>query len=207
MPVSESKIDEAISLFEKHGGILRTTEAEDVGIHNRTLYYMLEHGYVEKLDRGLYILAAKEISLSHLGLIIVSKKVPEAKVCLISALDFHNMTTSIPHEIHIAISRTTGDPKITHPPIRTYRFSGQSLTEGIVEHDIEGTKVSVYNPAKTIADCFKFRNQIGLDIAIEALKNGIRAKKATYKDILKYAEICRVKSVIRPYAETIAHDG
>lgn len=207
MSVSDSKIDEATSLFEKHGGVLRTTEAEEVGIHNRTLYYMLEHGYVEKLDRGLYKLATKEISLSHLGLIIISKKVPEAKICLISALDFHDMTTEIPHKIHIDISRTMGDPKVTHPPVRTYRFSGQSLTEGIEEHDIDGAKISVYSPAKTIADCFKFRKQIGLDIAIEALKSGIKAKKATYNDILKYADICRVKSVIRPYAETIAHNS
>ena len=205
MSVSDSKIDEAISLFKKHGGVLRTSEAEEIGIHNRTLYHMHDKGYVEKIDRGIYKLVEGEISLSHLGLVIVAKKVPQAKVCLISALDFHDMTTAIPHQVHIAIPRTSRDPVLKHPPIKTYRFSGLSLNHGVEKHKLDGNIVSIYNPAKTIADCFKFRNKIGLDIAIEALKNGIRERKASYNEILEYAEICRVRTVIKPYLEAIAH--
>lgn len=205
MSVSDSKIDEAINLFQKHGGVLRTAEAEEAGIHNRTLYHILEEGYVEKLERGLYKLADKEVALSNLGLIIVTKKVPAAKICLLSALDFHEMTTNIPHEVHIAIPKNKREPRLDHPPIRTYRFSGQSLSEGVERHEVDGIEISVYNPAKTIADCFKFRNKIGLDIAIEAIKNGIRENKTTYREILKYAKICRVQKVIKPYLEAIAH--
>ncbi|WP_138431928.1 type IV toxin-antitoxin system AbiEi family antitoxin domain-containing protein [Fodinibius saliphilus] len=204
MYVSKGKIDEAVRLFKKQGGILRTSEAEDLGIHNRTLYKMLEEGYVNKLERGVYKLADADM-LSNPDLAIVAKKVPKARVCLISALDFHDMTTEIPHAVHIAIPRTNRDPKLDYPPVKTYRFSGESLTKGIESHKIDGVEVQVYSPAKTIADCFKFRNKIGLDIAMEALEEGIKRDKASYSDILKYAEICRVKTVIKPYLEAIAH--
>jgi predicted transcriptional regulator of viral defense system len=116
------------------------------------------------------------------------------------------MTTEVPHQVHIALSRKHRDPKLDYPPIHVYRFSGKSLTEGVEKHKVDGVEIQVYNPAKTIADCFKFRNQIGLEIAIEALKHGIREKKASYSDILTYADICRVENVIRPYLETIAHE-
>ncbi|NGP90028.1 type IV toxin-antitoxin system AbiEi family antitoxin domain-containing protein [Fodinibius halophilus] len=204
MYVSKKKIDEAISLFKKHGRILRTSETEGLGIHNRTLYKMLEEGYVDKIERGVYKLTDTDL-LSNPDLAIVAKKVAKSKVCLISALDFHEMTTEIPHAVHIAIPRTNRDPKLDYPPIKTYRFSGDSLTEGIENHEIDGVEVQVYNPAKTIADCFKFRNKIGLDIAMEALEEGIKQGKASYSDILTYAEICRQKSVIKPYLEAIAH--
>lgn len=204
MYVSESKIEKAVSLFKEHGGVLRTSEAERAGIHNRTLYHMLDEGYIEKLERGVYKLVGYG-PLSNPDLAIVAKKIPKAKVCLISALDFYEMTTEIPHKVHIALPRTSRDPKLDHPPIKVYRFSGDSLTEGIEKHEVDGVEVQVYNPAKTIADCFKFRNKIGLDIAMEALEQGIEQGKASYSEILKFAEICRVKSVIKPYLEAIAH--
>lgn len=204
MYVSNQKINEALRLFREHGGVLRTSEILDGGIHSRTLYHMLEEGYITKLERGLYKLEDKE-TLANPDLAIIASKVPKAKICLISALDFYEMTTEIPHKVHIAIPRTNRNPKIDYPPIKVYRFSGKSLTEGIDYHEVDGVDVQVYNTAKTIADCFKFRNKIGLDIAIEALEIGIREGKASYKDILMYAEICRVKNVIKPYLETIAH--
>lgn len=204
MYVSEEKINNAINVFEKRGGILRTSEALDEGIYRRTLYHMEEEGIVTKLERGVYKLADVDM-LANPDLAIVAKKVPKATVCLISALDFHEMTTEIPHKVHIALPRTSRDPKLEHPPIKVYRFSGDSLTEGIENHEVDGVEVKVYNPAKTIADCFKFRNKIGLDIAMEALEQGIEQGKASYSDILKYAKICRVKSVIKPYLESIAH--
>jgi predicted transcriptional regulator of viral defense system len=204
MYVSEAKTEEAIKLFSEHGGILRTSEAEKAGIHNRTLYYMLDNGYIEKLERGLYQLSDIKI-LSNSDLIIVAKKIPKARICLISALDFHGMTTEIPHKVHIALPLTSRNPRLEQPPIKVYRFSGKSLTEGIACHKSDGVEIKIYNPAKTIADCFKFRNKIGLDIAIEALESGISDGKASYTDIIKYAKICRVQNVMRPYLETIAH--
>lgn len=203
MYVSESKINTAISIFKKHGGVLRTSETEKEGIHNRTLYHMLEEGYITKLERGLYKLVEKG-SLSNPDLAVVATKIPKARVCLVSALDFHDMTTEIPHSVHIALPRTSRDPKLDYPPLAVYRFSGKSLTQGVKEHEVDGIKVQIYNPAKTIADCFKFRNKIGKDIAIEALERGIREGKASYKDVLHYAEVCRVKTVIKPYLEVIA---
>jgi len=205
MYVSKEKINNAKNVFKKHGGILRTSEALDEGINRRTLYHMADEGLLTKLERGVYKLVDQG-PLSNPDLAVVAKKVPKAVVCLISALDFHEMTTEIPHQVHIALPRTSRDPKLDHPPIKVYRFSGRSLTEGIEKHELDGVEVKVYNPAKTIADCFKFRNKIGLDVAIEALEQGIEQGKATYKDILKYAEICRVKTVIKPYLEAIAHD-
>jgi len=204
MYVSEEKIENAITIFKKHDGILRTSEALDEGIYRRTLYHMAEEGLLIKLERGVYKLVDQG-PLSNPDLSVVAKKVPRAVVCLISALDFHEMTTEIPHQVHIALPRTSRDPQLEHPPIKVYRFSGDSLTEGIEKHEVDGVEVQVYNPAKTIADCFKFRNKIGLDIAMEALEQGIEQRKATYKDILKYAEICRVKTVMKPYLEAIAH--
>src|SRR5699024_2016992 len=179
MYVSEEKINHAISAFNKHGGILRTSEALDAGIYSRTLYYMAEEGIITKLERGVYKLADAD-TLSNPDWAIIAKKVPKATLCLISALDFHQMTTEIPHQVHIALPRTSRNPTLDHPPIKVYRFSGESLTEGIQIHDVNGVEVKVYNPAKTIADCFKFRNKIGLDIAIEALKQGVEEGKASY---------------------------
>lgn len=204
MYVSEEKIENAIKVFKKHGGILRTSEVLEEGIYRRTLYYMEEEGIVTKLERGVYKLAHTDM-LSNPDLTIVAKKIPKAKVCLISALDFHEMTTQIPHEVHIALPRTSRDPTIEHPPIKVYRFSGESLTKGIEKHEVDGVMVRVYNPAKTIADCFKFRNKIGLDVAMEALQQGIKQDKTSYSDIIKYAKVCRVKTVIKPYLEGIAH--
>lgn len=204
MYVSDEKIETAINVFKQQDGVLRMSEALDKGIYRRTLYHMLEEGYITKLERGVYKLKEKG-PLSNPDLAIVATKIPKARVCLVSALDFHDMTTEIPHSIHIALPRTSRDPKLDYPPLSVYRFSGKSLTEGVQEHEIDDIKVQVYSPAKTIADCFKFRNKIGQDIAINALERGISEGKATYKDVLHYAEICRVKTVIKPYLESIAN--
>ncbi len=204
MYISEEKINNAISIFKKHGGILRTSEALHERIYRRTLYHMEKEGLLTKLERGVYKLADAEV-LTNPDLAIVAKKIPKATVCLISALDFHEMTTEIPREVHIALPRTSRNPKLDYPPIKVYRFSGDSLTKGIEKREVDNLEVQVYSPAKTIADCFKFRNKIGLDIAIDALEQGIEQRKASFSDIVKYAEICRVKSVIKPYLEAIAH--
>lgn len=202
MYVSNQKIEEAIRVFEDHQGIMRTSEALEAGIYRRTLYHMRDHGYLEQLGRGVYKLEEKE-PLSNPDLVIVVRKIPDAVICLISALDIHDMTDEIPHKVHIALSRTSRTPVMDYPPVNVYRYSDETLKAGVEIKKIDGISVSVFNPAKTIADCFKFRNQIGLDVALEALKRGVKERKATYGDIVKYAVMCRVKNVIRPYLEVI----
>jgi predicted transcriptional regulator of viral defense system len=200
MYTSKAKIRRAVDLFKKKGGILRTSEVLSAGVHPRTLYKLRDEGYITQLDRGVYKLS-NDKPLSNPDLAIVAVRIPSAKICLLSALDFHGMTKEIPHKVHIAIARTQRDPKMDHPPIEVYRFSDKSLTEGVEKHEIDGQTIQVFNPAKTIADCFKFRNKIGKDIAIEALQQGLELEKASIKEILKFAKICRVESVIKPYLE------
>jgi len=203
--IDDQKIREAINLFKNREGVLRTSDALSAGIHPRNLYKLRDEGVIIRLERGLYKLNDDK-PLSNPDLVIVAARIPSAKICLLSALDFHDLTKEIPHKVHIAIARTQRDPKIDHPPLQVYRFSDESLTEGVEKHTVDGQTIQVYNPAKTIADCFKFRNQIGNEIAIEALREGIRQGKATYKEIMRYAGICRVASVMKPYMEALVHE-
>jgi predicted transcriptional regulator of viral defense system len=204
MYVSQSNIEEAKKLIQSRGGVIRTSEFLNAGFHQRVLYKMRDAGIVEQIERGLYRLMESE-EMSNPDLIIVAKKVPEARICLISALSYHELTDEIPHSVHIALPKTSRDPVLNYPPLSVYRFSQETLEHGVQHQTIDGVVVNVFNPAKTIADCFKFRNQIGLSVAIEALKRGITENKASYKDIRKYAALCRVERVIQPYMETLAH--
>ncbi|WP_428235753.1 type IV toxin-antitoxin system AbiEi family antitoxin domain-containing protein [Gracilimonas sp.] len=204
MYISQSKIEEAVKLFQEHDGVMRTSEVLDAGVHRRTLYHMRDEGMVTAIQRGVYQLAESE-PLSKPDLVIVAKKIPEARICLISALSIHEMTDEIPHKVHIALPRSSWQPELDYPPLKVYRFSEETINSGVEPQTIDGVEVKVFNPAKTIADCFKFRNQIGLDVAIEALKRGVKEGKATYGDIMKYAKLCKVERVIKPYLETVGH--
>mgnify|MGYP003132223410 CR=1 FL=1 len=204
MYVSDSKIKEAVRLFKKRDGVLCTSEVLDAGVHRRTLYHMRDEGIVTAIQRGVYRLTENE-PLSNPDLVIVAKKIPEARICLISALSIHEMTNEIPHKIHIALPRSSWQPELDYPPLKVYRFSEETINSGFQNHFMDGVEIKVFNPAKTIADCFKFRNQIGLDVAIEALKRGINDGKATYREILMYAKLCKVERVIKPYLEAIGH--
>lgn len=204
MSVSTDKIEETIRLFRDQGGIMRTAQALDAGISPRTLYHMRDEEYLIQLGRGLFQLKDKE-PLSNPDVVFISRKIPEAVVCLISALDLHEMTDEIPHQVHIALPRTSRNPILDYPPVHIYRFSDKTRLAGVETKRFDGISVKVFNPAKTIADCFKFRNQIGLDVAIEALQRGIKEGKASFVDILKYAKLCSVEKVIKPYLETLAH--
>jgi len=195
-------LDSAETLFRKHGGMLRASEAVALGIHPRTLYRLRDENRLVAISRGLYRLADLP-ELSDPDLVSVATRVPQAVICLISALAFHEITTEIPHEVSIALPRTVKRPRLDHPPLRVFWFSGESLTEGIEEHKIDRVKVRVYGPEKTVADCFKFRNKIGLDVAIEALKLCRERKGATPRKLLHYARICRVERIMRPYLEAL----
>jgi predicted transcriptional regulator of viral defense system len=141
--------------------------------------------------------------LSNPDLILVAKRIPKGVICLLSALSFHDITTHIPHEIHIALSCGAEEPRLKYPPIRTFRFSNKAFSEGIQIHRIDRVKIKVFSPEKTLADCFKFRNTIGLDTAIEALKLYRNSRDIKIDEIMHFAKICRVAKIMRPYLEAL----
>ncbi len=190
----------AYKVFRSHGGTMRTGEALAAGIHRRTLYAMRDLGELDQLTRGVYRLT----SLPPLGnpdLITVAKRIPGGVVCLLSALSFHELTTQIPHQVDLALPRTSRHPQVAYPPLHIYRFSHHAFKEGIQEQQLEGVTVRVYSPEKTLADCFKYRNKIGLDVALEALRIYRRRHGARFNSVLEYARICRIEKVIRPFLE------
>jgi len=199
---SNKQIDSAKQIFLRHGGILRTGEALDQGIHRRALYAMRDAGILERLERGLFRLAELP-PLSDPDLITVARKIPKGVVCLISALHFHNITTQILHAVSIAVIRGTEPPRLNFPPIQIYWFSGEAFTAGVEEHIIEKTIVRVYGAEKTLADCFKFRNKIGMDTALEALTLYLESRKPNPRKLLQFAKVCRVEKVMRPYLEVL----
>jgi len=195
-------IRKARMAFEKHGGMLRMADALRLGIHRNTLYRMVDENLIERISRGLYRLADAE-PLGNPDLVAVTVKVPDGVICLISALAYHNLTTQIPHEVYIAISRNSEPPRLDYPPVRSFRFSGKAFSEGIERPLVDGIRVPIYSREKTIADCFKFRNQIGLDTVLEAIKFYKDQPKRNVDSLLEYASICRVSKSIRPYLEAI----
>lgn len=192
----------ATEVFRKHGGIMTTKEAVDSGVQYRTLYSMRDQGLLERVSRGRYRLA-ELAPLSDPDLSVVGLRIPKAVICLLSALRFHGLTTQVPHAVYIALPRGSAQPRLEHPPIRVFKFSGQALSEGIEVHDIDGISIRIYSPAKTIADCFKFRNQVGLDVALEALKMYRQTPGFDINEVTHFARICRVEKVMRPYLEAI----
>jgi predicted transcriptional regulator of viral defense system len=189
----------AVNFAKKHG-MIRVRDAVKEGIHPENLRRLCKKGLLVKMARGIYIPADSEIS-QNVGLAQISKRVPNGVICLLSALQFHDIGTQSPFEVWVAIDQKAAAPRIDYPPIRIVRFSGKALSEGIEIHQIEGVEVEIYNKAKTIADCFKFRNKIGLDIALEALKDSRQRKLCTNDEIWKYAKLCRVSNVMKPYLE------
>ena len=190
------------SIFLQHGGIMRTAEALQYGIHPRTLYAMREQGHLEQLGRGLYRLS-KLTPLGNPDLVSVAKKIPRGVVCLISALAYFELSTQIPHEVYIALGRGSEPPKIEYPPLRIFWFSGGIFSEGVQQYTIDGVPIRIYSPEKTLADCFKYRNKIGLDVAIEALRLYREHKQFLVDDIMRYARLCRVEKIMRPYMEAL----
>jgi len=198
---SSTPIPKATAVFRRAGGILRTQEAKAAGIHPRTLAALVEDGTVVRLDRGVYQLA--DAAPSEPDLAVVARKVPKAIVCLVSALAHHRLTTQIPHAVDLAVPRGFKDRKLEHPPVRFYRFGDASFAVGIERIKVGGRELRVYGAAKTVADCFKFRNKIGKDIAIEALRTYLRRKDAKVKDLLHFARINRVQAVMAPYVDVL----
>ena len=201
--MSSKKTDEtALTLFRRHGGILRTKQALELGIHPRTLYALRDSGKIVQIARGWYRLADLP-PLSDPDLVAVASVVPKGVICLISALAFHGITTQIPHQVDLAIEQKAKRPTLEYPPIRVFWFSGPAFSEGIETHLLDDVPVRIFNPAKTVADCFKFRNKIGLDVALEAMQMNLRQRLSIVDDIMKFARICRVEKIMRPYLEAM----
>jgi predicted transcriptional regulator of viral defense system len=199
--MSISHKEQVLALIRRMG-VLRPRDLAGQGIPRVYLRRLYAEGVLENPERGLYVLADAEVS-EHQGLLEACKRVPQGVVCLLSALQFHELTTQTPFEVWLAVAPSARRPKVLNPPLRIVRFSGPALTEEIEEHTIRGVTVKVYSPAKTVADCFKYRNKIGLDVALEALRDCWRKRKATMDELYRAAQICRVGRIIRPYLESL----
>jgi predicted transcriptional regulator of viral defense system len=206
VPISSPKIEtlriRAKRLFRERGGILKMAEAVDAGIHRRTLYSLRDAGVLEQLGRGLYRLADAP-PLGSPDLVTVARRVSRGVVCLISALAFHDLTTQIPHEVYLAVSRNSEPPRIEYPPVRVFRFGEKVFETGIETHKIDGIPVRIYSREKTLADCFKFRTTIGIDTAVEAIRKYRQQPRFNVDAVLSAARTCRVENVLRPYLEAV----
>ncbi len=181
---------------------MRTKDALREGIHPRTLYALRDDGSIESLSRGLYRLTSA-VPLGNPDLVAVGLRAPEGVICLISALAFHELTTQIPHEVYLAINRGAEPPRIDYPPVRTFWFSGASFSEGIETHRLDDVPVRIYSREKTIADCFRYRNKIGLDTCLESLRFYKQQRRIDIDALLRYARVRRVARVLTPYLEAI----
>jgi predicted transcriptional regulator of viral defense system len=198
----DSRFDRAVAVFRKHGGILRTSQVLQAGVHPSTLYAMRDDGTLEAVSRGVYRLADSE-PLGNPDLVTVATRVQGGVICLISALAFHELTTQIPHEIHVALKRGAEIPRLDYPPIKLYWISNKAYNAGVETQELDGVSVRIYSPEKTLADCFKFRNKVGLDTAVEAVRFYRERRNVKVDALIHYAKICRVEKVMRPYLEAI----
>ena len=199
-----SQRDLALKLLSRHG-ILRMSELKSHGVHPPTLSRLVEEGVLNHPSRGLYEIAGAEVDLHH-SFAEVAKRAPKAVICLVSALQFHEITLQLPRGVWIAIGSKDRKPAIEYPQIRVVRFGAAGLSLGVRTHTIDGVAVKVFDPSKSIVDCFRFRNKVGLDVALEALRQGWRSRKANPDTIAAYARKLRIWTVIRPYLESVVAD-
>lgn len=202
-----STTQDSILALAQDRGLIRPVDLDSHGLPRVSLTRLVRQGRLERVGRGLYALPDRPVS-EHSALAEVARKHPRTVVCLLSALRFHELTTQAPFEVWLAIPSKARPPKLDYPPLRVVRFSDAGMAEGIDEHDIEGVPVRVTNVARTVADCFKYRNKIGLDVALEALKEtlgqGGGNRRASIDELWSYARLDRVANVMRPYLESLA---
>ncbi len=187
----------------KQQSVLRPRDLDAYGIPRAYLNRLHHQGRVVRVGRGLYMLPDADITEHH-TLVEASQRAPNGVICLLSALRYHGLTSQAPAQVWLAIDNKAHLPRPDHPPLRVVRFSGEALTAGVEVEQIEGVPVKVYNPAKTVADCFKYRHKIGVDVAIEALKDCLRQRRCSVRELWRYAQICRVTEVMKPYLEVLA---
>lgn len=199
-PQSKPAHKEAKRIIREHNGIIRTSEALEAGIHPRTLYALRDRGEIEEVSRGVFRLSELP-PISNPDLVKVALRIPKAVICLISALSFHDLTTQIPHEVSLALEKSARPPRIDHPPVIFHHFSKKAFTAGIETYKVDGVTIRVYSPAKTLADCFKFRNKLGMEVVLEALRLYRSRREFKAGELLKFAKICRVEKIMTPYLE------
>lgn len=197
-----TQVDQLLALA-RSSGLVRPRDLEALGIARVALTRAVRGGQLERIGRGLYGLPARPVS-AHGSLAEVARRVPKGVVCLLSALRFHGLTTQAPFEVWLAVGNKAATPRLAYPPLRIVRFSGAALTEGVETHEVDGVAVRVTSVAKTVADGFKYRNKIGLDVALEALREAWAGKRMTSDELWHFAKVCRVVNVMRPYLESLA---
>lgn len=202
MPQATTTSPAALKLARRLG-VFRLRDAREEGIHPETIRRLVAKGTLIKIGRGTYAAAQSDPS-EHLDLAHAAARVPRGTVCLLSALNYHNIGTQLPHEVWMMIDRRAHRPRVQEPPMRFVLGSGASLTEGIDQVIIDGRTVRIFNPAKTVVDCFRYRRHVGLDVALEALRSALQSHRCTPAEIWHYAVEGRVGSVIRPYLEATA---
>ncbi len=183
-------------------GVLTASDARGAGIHSQGLSRLVAEGVFERLSRGQYRLADRPVTEHH-GLVMAARAIPDGVICLLSALGFHGIGTQLPVDVWIAVPRGSRTPAIRHPPVRVVRMGGVAFVEGTERHRLEGAVVRVYSVAKTVADLFKYRSQVGVDVAVEALREAWRERRFTMDALERAARACRVERVLRPYVEAI----
>ena len=197
-----SKTGQLVKFLKARGGVVRFAALLKAGFHSDTLATLEKQGLVEKMSRGLYKLSNSTVS-SHPDLVSACLQAPKGIICLISALAFYEVTSEIPRQVDMAIPRGARVRKIEYPPVKQYHFLQEAWGAGIEERKIEGGSIRVYGLAKTVVDCFKFRNKVGVDVARDALKTAVTEKHVRPQDIMQYAKICRVKNIIKPMLESM----
>ena len=203
MASADTALARARQVFSKQGGMLRTSKAMRLGIHPRTLYSLRDAGDIEQVGRGLYRLSTAP-PLSSPDLVPVAIRIPRAVLCLISALAHHGLTTQVPHAVDIALPSHAHAPKVDGVPLRVFWYPEPSFRAGVDVITVDDVPVRIYSPEKTITDCFKYRNKIGLDIAIEAIRAyRKRTQKPNRAALTRFAQINRVQKVMRPYLEAL----
>ena len=199
--MKQSREEKVLELV-REAGVLRPRDLDAHEIPRQYLRILCDRGLVERVGRGLYVASDAEPS-EYQTLAEASKRVPQGVICLLSALQFHGLTTQSPFEVWVAIERTSKKPRVRDLPLRIVRFSGEAFSSFIERRNIGGVDIRVYSPAKTVADCFKYRNKIGLDVAIEALRDTWRQRRATMDELWRAAAVCRVQRVMKPYIESL----
>lgn len=200
--MSDDRPDDALDVVRRLG-VVRPADLVPYGISRGKLHWLVREGLVDRCERGVYVAADHQPSAHH-TLAIVAKRVPDAVVCLLTALQFHGLTTQHPWEVWVALSPKARKPRLDYPRLRVVRFSGAALTEGVEKHVVENVDLHVTTPAKTVVDCFKYRNKIGVDVAVEALRDFQRSHRGGADELARCARICRMSRVMRPYLDSIA---
>jgi predicted transcriptional regulator of viral defense system len=201
MPTQKT-VQKAIKIFAQHHGWLRTSQAIRLGISPRTLYALRDTDQIIQVSRGVFQLANQPLSAHH-DLLLVVQRVPKGIICLLSALSFYNLTTQIPHQVYVALPNHAEKPRLDYPPLRLFWLSDPVYQTGIQKLQVEGRPLRIYSPEKSVADSFKFRNKLGVDVALEALKNYRASADFNIEKLLEMARVDRVEKIMRPYIEAV----